>query len=101
MNYFPITESMRATASGIIALEIARDRVTYILFFRRKWHRPLCGPETGEAGDRNRGGVPPASAAFFRSLEGRGQRQGVTVVEGRGARRQRLRKLIAVVAYAR
>ena len=34
MNYFPITESMRATASGIIALEIARDPVTYILFFR-------------------------------------------------------------------
>ena len=34
MNHFPLTEKVRSTASGLIALEIARSPATYVLFFR-------------------------------------------------------------------
>lgn len=34
MNHFPLTERMRSAASGLIALEVARNPSSYILFFR-------------------------------------------------------------------
>ena len=33
-NHFPLTAGMRATASGVIALQIQRDPSTFVIFFR-------------------------------------------------------------------
>lgn len=102
MNYFPITESMRATASGIIALEIARDPVTYILFFRPEvaqtvvWagnpEKPVTATEGGFL-------LHPRHSFAAWKEEVKGKALPWSKGEVRAA--NELRKLIAVVAYAR
>ena len=101
-NHFPLTEAMRGTASGLIALLIEREPATYLLFFRPEiaqtvlWggnpDKPVVPSEDGfQLGPRK-------SFAAWKE-EVKGQSTPWTRNELRAA--HELRNLVTVVAYGK
>jgi chemotaxis family two-component system sensor kinase Cph1 len=101
-NHFPMTASMRATASGIIALEIAREPATYVLFFRPEVAQTVLwggNPEKPVVATDNSFRLSPRKSFETWKEEVRGQALPWSKTEVRVA--HELRKLIAVVSYGK
>ena len=101
-NHFPLTEAMRATASGVIALEIERTPPTYVFFFRPevpqtvKWGGDPTKPvDPSEDGYR----LSPRKSFEIWKEEIKGYSLPWTRVEVQAA--TDLRNLISVVLYSR
>lgn len=101
-NHFPLTEVMRATASGVIALEIERNPSTYVFFFRPEvpqtvsWGGDPNKPvEASEDGFR----LSPRKSFEVWKEDVKGYALPWTSAEVRAA--TELRNLIAVVLYSK
>lgn len=101
-NNFPLTESMRATASGLIALEIAREPAAYILFFRPETAQTVLwggNPEKPVIATDDGFRLSPRKSFEIWKEEVRGQALPWSKSEVRIA--SDLRNLISVVVYAK
>lgn len=101
-NHFPLTESMRATASGLIALQIEQDPAAYVLFFRPEVAQTVQwggNPEKPVLASDDGFRLSPRKSFEIWKEEVKGQARPWSRSEVRAA--QELRNLITVVAYAR
>jgi light-regulated signal transduction histidine kinase (bacteriophytochrome) len=101
-NHFPLTEGMRTSASGIIALQIERDPATFVFFFRPEVAQTvLWGGNPEKPVVPSEGGFrlgPRKSFEIWKEVV-KGQSLPWTKSEVRVA--QELRSLITVVAYGK
>ncbi len=101
-NHFPLTQAIRTTASGIIALEIRRDPSTYVFFFR-----PEVPQTVKWGGDPNKPVIPsedgfrlsPRKSFELWKEDVKGYSLPWTPAEVQAA--TELRNLISVVLYAK
>jgi chemotaxis family two-component system sensor kinase Cph1 len=101
-NHFPITEALRATASGLIALQVERDPATYILFFRPEVSATVTwggNPEKPVIPTDDGFRLSPRKSFEKWTEEVSGRSLPWTPLEIRGA--TDLRNLIAVVLHSR
>jgi len=101
-NHFPLTEGMRDTASGLIALEIQREPQTYVLFFRPEVAQTVLwggNPEKPVVTSEDGFSLGPRKSFEMWKEEVTGQSLPWTKSEIRVA--QELRNLINVVAYSK
>jgi two-component system, chemotaxis family, sensor kinase Cph1 len=101
-NHFPLTDSIRSTASGLIALQIERQPVTYVLFFRPEIARTITwggNPEKPVVPSEDGYRLSPRRSFEKWKEEVKGQAPPWSKSEIRAA--QELRNLITVVAYSR
>jgi len=101
-NHFPLTEGMRATASGMIALQVERDPATFVFFFRPEVAQTVLwggNPEKPVVPSDDGFRLGPRKSFEIWKEEVQGQSLPWTKHEVRVA--QELRSLITVVAYGR
>jgi chemotaxis family two-component system sensor kinase Cph1 len=101
-NHFSLTEGMRETASGLIALQIEREPATYILFFRPEAPQTVLwggNPEKPVLASDDGFRLSPRKSFEKWKEEVTGQSLPWTKSEIRAA--QELRNLVTVVAYTK
>jgi chemotaxis family two-component system sensor kinase Cph1 len=101
-NHFPLTDAMRDTASGLIALLIQREPATYILFFRPEVARTVLwggNPEKPVLPSEDGFRVGPRKSFEAWKEEMTGQSLPWSKAEVRAS--QELRNLVTVVAYGK